>query len=125
MPSVRRVQKECICDDETTCLIFFFSSRRRHTRSLRDRSSDVCSSDLLTYEEIQAIYSAGSLGKCTAPTGPDIFVQPVDQGSAVQGGARFNVIAGGTAPLRYQWTLKIGRASCRERVEMWVGGGAV
>src|SRR5204863_164126 len=28
-----------------TC-IFFFSSRRRHTRSLRDWSSDVCSSDL-------------------------------------------------------------------------------
>src|SRR5690349_19065180 len=31
------------------CLIFFFffSSRRRHTRSLRDWSSDVCSSDLV------------------------------------------------------------------------------
>src|SRR5438874_3865822 len=28
------------------CLSFFFSSRRRHTRSLRDWSSDVCSSDL-------------------------------------------------------------------------------
>src|SRR5690349_17920638 len=27
-------------------LAFFFSSRRRHTRSLRDWSSDVCSSDL-------------------------------------------------------------------------------
>src|SRR5690349_23562701 len=27
-------------------LYFFFSSRRRHTRSLRDWSSDVCSSDL-------------------------------------------------------------------------------
>src|SRR6266496_5375426 len=26
--------------------LFFFSSRRRHTRSLRDWSSDVCSSDL-------------------------------------------------------------------------------
>src|SRR6266576_26056 len=28
-------------------LFFFFSSRRRHTRSLRDWSSDVCSSDLI------------------------------------------------------------------------------
>src|SRR5699024_11394994 len=28
------------------CVIFFFSSRRRHTRSKRDWSSDVCSSDL-------------------------------------------------------------------------------
>src|SRR2546421_7308776 len=32
----------------TVCFIFFFfSSRRRHTRSDRDWSSDVCSSDLL------------------------------------------------------------------------------
>src|SRR2546421_8454650 len=29
------------------CFFFFFSSRRRHTRSDRDWSSDVCSSDLL------------------------------------------------------------------------------
>src|SRR5207249_5925189 len=29
------------------CVFFFFSSRRRHTRSKRDWSSDVCSSDLL------------------------------------------------------------------------------
>src|SRR5437868_13761105 len=28
-------------------VIFFFSSRRRHTRSKRDWSSDVCSSDLV------------------------------------------------------------------------------
>src|SRR5260221_11249157 len=28
------------------CHLFFFSSRRRHTRSLCDWSSDVCSSDL-------------------------------------------------------------------------------
>src|SRR5438067_11603817 len=28
-------------------MFFFFSSRRRHTRSKRDWSSDVCSSDLL------------------------------------------------------------------------------
>src|SRR5206468_9592500 len=28
------------------CVCFFFSSRRRHTRSDRDWSSDVCSSDL-------------------------------------------------------------------------------
>src|SRR5699024_11596051 len=31
------------CED---LLVFFFSSRRRHTRSKRDWSSDVCSSDL-------------------------------------------------------------------------------
>src|SRR5215469_15993515 len=32
-----------MCD---SFFFFFFSSRRRHTRSLRDWSSDVCSSDL-------------------------------------------------------------------------------
>src|SRR2546421_4912849 len=32
------------------CLFFFFSSRRRHTRSDRDWSSDVCSSDLNPHE---------------------------------------------------------------------------
>src|SRR3989440_10436685 len=31
------------------CIFFFFSSRRRHTRSDRDWSSDVCSSDLIDY----------------------------------------------------------------------------
>src|SRR6266496_5485934 len=35
------------------CFFFFFSSRRRHTRSLRDWSSDVCSSDL----EARAIHA--------------------------------------------------------------------
>src|SRR5207249_7512400 len=30
-------------------LFFFFSSRRRHTRSKRDWSSDVCSSDLTLF----------------------------------------------------------------------------
>src|SRR5690349_7978611 len=34
--------------------IFFFSSRRRHTRSLRDWSSDVCSSDLSADEAVVA-----------------------------------------------------------------------
>src|SRR5204863_5721907 len=39
-------------------LFFFFSSRRRHTRSLRDWSSDVCSSDLkydIGEEQLRAI----------------------------------------------------------------------
>src|SRR5260221_10755882 len=37
-----------ICNQRRVCpcLSFFFSSRRRHTRSLCDWSSDVCSSDL-------------------------------------------------------------------------------
>src|SRR5699024_12229720 len=41
--------------DDYTYYSFFFSSRRRHTRSKRDWSSDVCSSDLriLQYEAAQ------------------------------------------------------------------------
>src|SRR6266403_5784964 len=35
-------------------VFFFFSSRRRHTRSLRDWSSDVCSSDLADVIKIEA-----------------------------------------------------------------------
>src|SRR5207247_7082790 len=40
-------------------LFFFFSSRRRHTRSTRDWSSDVCSSDLVMY----AIFKSGLDGE--------------------------------------------------------------
>src|SRR5204863_3506278 len=41
-------------------LFFFFSSRRRHTRSLRDWSSDVCSSDLVEreIEDLEAVIEA-------------------------------------------------------------------
>src|SRR5207249_8272045 len=42
-------QKECLL-----FICFFFSSRRRHTRSKRDWSSDVCSSDL--YKQLAARY---------------------------------------------------------------------
>src|SRR5699024_11406629 len=39
------------------CLLrFFFSSRRRHTRSKRDWSSDVCSSDLLSLLMLTLFY---------------------------------------------------------------------
>src|SRR2546421_3017012 len=37
-------------------IFFFFSSRRRHTRSDRDWSSDVCSSDLRTHHSQQRVH---------------------------------------------------------------------
>src|SRR5438034_8804142 len=37
---------------------FFFSSRRRHTRSLCDWSSDVCSSDLAALKELRETLAA-------------------------------------------------------------------
>src|SRR6266403_3245195 len=45
-------------------MFFFFSSRRRHTRSLRDWSSDVCSSDLklveILYERTDGDFRRGT-----------------------------------------------------------------
>src|SRR2546430_9102765 len=40
--------------DVQDMLVFFFSSRRRHTRFDCDWSSDVCSSDLLTGQTLEA-----------------------------------------------------------------------
>src|SRR5699024_12004438 len=40
---------------------FFFSSRRRHTRSKRDWSSDVCSSDLIGYDVFLKYLSVDTL----------------------------------------------------------------
>src|SRR5699024_11935247 len=47
-------------------LFFFFSSRRRHTRSKRDWSSDVCSSDLTSQPYVfddSVIFSNGAFNK--------------------------------------------------------------
>src|SRR6267378_3082500 len=50
-------------------VFFFFSSRRRHTRSLRDWSSDVCSSDL-------PAYPPASAGIVLYPHGPGCVLPP-------------------------------------------------
>src|SRR3989440_8824111 len=42
------------------CFFFFFSSRRRHTRSDRDWSSDVCSSDLTSSNVMAGSNAAAS-----------------------------------------------------------------
>src|SRR5262249_60722022 len=42
------------------CVCFFFSSRRRHTRLVSDWSSDVCSSDLMSFEHDSAERLRGS-----------------------------------------------------------------
>src|SRR5438034_6268823 len=44
----------------STCFFFFFfSSRRRHTRSLCDWSSDVCSSDLIADLDLRKFHQLG------------------------------------------------------------------
>src|SRR2546428_9771459 len=90
---------------------FFFSSRRRHTRSDRDWSSDVCSSDLPPYRT--------ATRHAIAPTQMRRSRAAIDVDPA--GGSR--AIATREAPAseseRVDERLKrreIGRASCRERV---------
>ena len=60
---------------------------------------------VLSPTEIQAIYAAGSAGKCpqTAPSPPVITAQPQSQTVAAWSSATFTVAATGTAPLTYQW----------------------
>ncbi|MBE0544962.1 MAG: immunoglobulin domain-containing protein [Verrucomicrobia bacterium] len=55
----------------------------------------------LSATEIQAIYNAGSSGKCDLP--PIIASHPADQTVTVGGAVTFNVTASGTLPLSYQW----------------------
>src|SRR5260221_718333 len=79
-------------------LLFFFSSRRRHTRSLCDWSSDVCSSDLVrTPASCPRFVGLGRQNG--GMTLVSVLQQPLVFGE--QFGARH---------------AEIGRASCRERV---------
>src|SRR2546421_1512085 len=89
-------------------LFFFFSSRRRHTRSDRDWSSDVCSSDL--FEDcwtcsvaINNLVTLAAHTACGFQIGLDDY--------------RFNAtVAKQSRHCLSNRTIKIGRASCRERV---------
>ena len=59
----------------------------------------------LSLSEVQAIYNAGTLGKCTAPSGPYITSQPTNQTVSVGQTVAFVVEAFGSSPLSYQWTV--------------------
>src|SRR5690349_22009244 len=98
---------------------FFFSSRRRHTRSLRDWSSDVCSSDLdvgnnaVKALEGRAAALIANHGLVAIGPRPDKVLHVtalIERTAQISWGAR---------------ALEIGRASCRERVQIWVAAGGV
>src|SRR5206468_6413920 len=100
---------------------FFFSSRRRHTRSDRDWSSDVCSSDLIddAYLGLDAQAARLLLEKPAAnlPVGAKFYR------SELWGlTSRAMGICGSAFIFLDQPEAKIGRASCRERVyvSVWV-----
>jgi hypothetical protein len=57
----------------------------------------------LTASEIQAIYMAGSAGKCLPTNPPAITQQPTNQVITVGGSAIFALMATGSPPLSYQW----------------------
>src|SRR5207249_3358690 len=60
---------------------FFFSSRRRHTRSKRDWSSDVCSSDLA----LRLVPAAPEDGLIPVIMGSDLTVKPLKAGDVPAG----------------------------------------
>jgi subtilase family serine protease len=57
----------------------------------------------LASNEVAAIYSAGSSGKCKGSVPPTILTQPANQLVLLGGTALFNVVANGSPPLFYQW----------------------
>src|SRR5207247_8194577 len=94
------------CSRFFSCVFFFFSSRRRHTRSTRDWSSDVCSSDL------SAITIFSGLSTIRIVLNPEKMVIAESQ-------RLYTYLSLFGFPV--DAVVEIGRASCRERGER--GGG--
>src|SRR5262249_57224561 len=92
--------------------LFVFSSRRRHTRLVSDWSSDVCSSDLAPAQTLEQFVDGTGSGDafCAGFLVPWLDKKPPLE--ALMNGCRLAARA----------RSEIGRASCRERVE--VSGGA-
>src|SRR5947207_3969529 len=84
-------------------VFFFFSSRRRHTRSLCDWSSDVCSSDLYHWR--------GPLFVSLAILSFAVAIRPL--GLIVAALASFLIAALGTSETRWGETLIVGRSEER------------
>src|SRR5204862_1459431 len=105
-------------------LFFFFSSRRRHTRSLRDWSSDVCSSDL--GDRVVRINATTDPTEVGAAELVVIATKAMDVETAARAARHLldaetvvlTIQNGVGAAERVASILEIGRASCRERVEL-------
>src|SRR5437867_4608831 len=94
---------------------FFFSSRRRHTRSYGDWSSDVCSSDLGNGVK----FTGCSSGPWECRTRPRIARSGTPRKeNAARPSEGSDICRSPSRP------AEIGRASCRERVEVREGEGA-
>src|SRR5690349_22924771 len=98
---------------------FFFSSRRRHTSSLRDWSSDVCSSDLLVALGDRVLV----VGVEQQEIGPEAGYRIARNVRRNRDGLRRDRI-GGARRQRRRKRNEIGRASCREREYISIVGAA-
>src|SRR5437764_15343340 len=92
--------------------LFFFSSRRRHTRYIGDWSSDVCSSDLPPRVRLLPRHGGIDPSPRTASGRRTLSLREL----------RRDVPLSRSLSLRR--LAQIGRASCRERVELSVGAAA-
>src|SRR2546430_9747280 len=93
---------------ERSSICFFFSSRRRHTRFDCDWSSDVCSSDLSLPRTPRALPD-GVRGSDLVVVLHPVRQAAVEQGEGAPSSEDRQAVSGDAA-------VKIGRASCRERV---------
>src|SRR5207249_7224776 len=103
------------------------SSRRRHTRSKRDWSSDVCSSDLNLIARQTDVVDRAQLRSWIqdALARHDRDVRERDEVVANVTAAEIVDAVWGRLPLAVRRKAKIGRASCRERGEIGGGGRCV
>src|SRR5438046_6837099 len=92
----------------------FFSSRRRHTRLVSDWSSDVCSSDLLLEGAPRVL---GAYPEDLSAKAEKLLTR---LGVEVIKGVMVSQIGAEGVTFKRE----IGRASCRERVEIRVCGSA-
>src|SRR5206468_7891828 len=99
---------------------FFFSSRRRHTRSDRDWSSDVCSSDLTRNHYVSGQGEIGlrvKLGERLGIGAKNELTGVLQQQRDANGGDEHRECGA----IAQRAVSEIGRASCREGVERGVG----
>src|SRR6266516_408575 len=82
------------------CFFFFFSSRRRHTRSYGDWSSDVCSSDLLFMVRRLERTGSDTLGRTLAAATAITLIGLIG----------FGLAAGFAFALAAYWTTRLGRS---------------
>src|SRR3546814_4463997 len=93
----------CVCS-----FFFFFKQKTAYEMRISDWSSDVCSSDLLAAGTHRI--EVETLPSSARPGAPAKLILSIDGKQADEA----------TTPFTVPLTLKIGRASCRERVCQYV-----